>query len=56
MKAIKTYPYTVLHCAMLFSVYTFVRPGEVRAAEWSEFKEESCRVHARMNKDHAVVC
>ena len=40
MKAMKAYPYTVLRCAMLFSVYTFARPGEVRAAEWSEFKED----------------
>ena len=40
MKAMKAYPYTVMRCAMLFSVYTFARPGEVRAAEWSEIKND----------------
>ena len=38
MRAITAYPYTVMRCALLFSVYTFARPGEVRAAEWSEIK------------------
>ena len=36
MRAIKAYPYTVMSCAMLFSVYTAARPGEIRRAEWSE--------------------
>lgn len=30
IKAIKAYPYTVMRCAMLFSVYTAARPGEIR--------------------------
>ena len=38
MRAMKAYPYTLIRCAMLFSVYTAARPGEVRAAEWSERK------------------
>lgn len=36
VRAIYAYPYTVLRTAMLFSLYTVARPGEVRAAEWSE--------------------
>lgn len=36
VRAIHAYPYAVLRTAMLFSLYTVARPGEVRAAEWSE--------------------
>ncbi len=32
----KNYPYDVVRIAMLFSIYTFARPGEVRSAEWKE--------------------
>ena len=39
MKAIKAYPYTIMRCAMLFSVYTAARPGEIRRAEWSEIRD-----------------
>lgn len=31
MKAIKAYPYTLMRCAMLFSVYTAARPVEIRS-------------------------
>ena len=41
MKAMKAYPYTVMRCAMLFSVYTAARPGEIRAAEWPEIKADT---------------
>jgi integrase len=37
MKRIEAYPNAVVRLAMLFSVYTFQRPGEIRKAEWSEF-------------------
>ena len=37
MKSMRAYPYDITRAAMLFSIYTFVRPGEVRHAEWSEF-------------------
>ena len=36
VRAIHAYPYAVLRTTMLFSLYTVTRPGEVRAAEWSE--------------------
>jgi integrase len=37
MKRIEAYPNAVIRLAMLFSAYTFQRPGEIRKAEWSEF-------------------
>jgi integrase len=36
MRQIDAYPYGVVRCALKFSALTFARPGEVRAAEWSE--------------------
>ena len=57
MKAIKAYPYTVMRCALLFSVYTFARPGEVRAAEWSEIKGDFWDIPAgkmKMKRRHIV--
>ena len=57
MKAIKAYPYTVMRCAMLFSVYTFARPGEVRSAEWSEIKNDVWDIPAdkmKMKRRHIV--
>lgn len=37
MRAIKAYPGSfVVRCALLFSAYTFQRPGEIRRAEWTE--------------------
>ena len=57
MRAMKAYPYTVMRCAMLFSVYTFVRPGEVRAAEWSEIKNDVWDIPAgkmKMKRRHIV--
>ena len=38
MRSIKAYPFDLMRLAMLFSVYTAVRPGEIRHAEWSEIK------------------
>jgi integrase len=37
MKKINTYSNLVVRLAMLFSAYTFQRPGEIRKAVWSEF-------------------
>ncbi len=57
MRAMKAYPYTVMRCAMLFSVYTFARPGEVRAAEWSEIKGDMWDIPAgkmKMKRRHIV--
>ena len=57
MRAMKAYPYTVMRCAMLFSVYTFARPGEVRAAEWSEITGDFWDIPAgkmKMKRRHIV--
>ena len=57
MRAMKAYPYTVMRCALLFSVYTFARPGEVRAAEWSEIKGDMWDIPAgkmKMKRRHIV--
>ena len=40
MRAIKAYPYVIMRCALLFSVYTFARPGEAHSAEWNEIKDD----------------
>ena len=40
MGQMKAYPYDILRIAMLFSIYTFGRPGEIRQAEWSEIDLE----------------
>ena len=36
MKSIKVYPFKLMRLAMLFSIYTAARPGEIRHAEWRE--------------------
>ena len=57
MRAMKAYPYTVMRCALLFSVYTFARPGEVRSAEWSEIKGDVWDIPAgkmKMKRRHIV--
>ena len=57
MRAMKAYPYTVMRCAMLFSVYTFARPGEVRSAEWTEIKDDVWDILAgkmKMKRRHIV--
>jgi integrase len=37
LEKINAYPNAIVRLAMLFSAYTFQRPGEIRKAEWSEF-------------------
>ncbi len=47
----------VTRIALLFSAYTFARPGEIRHAEWSEFDGDIWRVPAekmKMRRDHIV--
>ena len=36
VRTMREYPYPIMRAAMLFSILTFARPGEVRAAEWAE--------------------
>jgi len=57
MKAIKAYPYTIIRCALLFSVYTAARPGEIRYAEWAEIKNDIWDIPAermKMKRRHIV--
>ena len=57
MRAMKAYPYTVMRCALFLSVYAFARPGEVRAAEWSEIKGDVWDIPAgkmKMKRRHIV--
>ena len=59
MRAIGGYPYPVLRAALFFSALTFVRPGEVRHAEWKEFdfEEGMWKLPAekmKMKKPHIV--
>lgn len=59
MRAISEYPQAVTRCALLFSAYTFCRPGEIRHAEWSEIDVERAewRIPAekmKMRRPHLV--
>jgi integrase len=60
MLSIKGYPGTlIVRAALLFSAYTFQRPGEIRRAEWTEFdfKENLWRIPAekmKAGKQHLV--
>ena len=38
MRSIKAHPFDLTRCALLFSIYTATRPGEIRRAEWLEIK------------------
>ncbi|MBR1486432.1 MAG: tyrosine-type recombinase/integrase [Synergistaceae bacterium] len=57
MKSIKAYPFKLMRLAMLFSVYTAARPGEIRHAEWSEIKGDFWDIPAekmKMKRRHIV--
>ena len=57
MRAISAYPYPILRAAMLFSILTFARPGEVRHAMWSEFQLDIWDIPAtkmKMKRRHIV--
>ncbi len=57
IRAMKAYPYTVMRCAMLFSIYTAARPGEIRKAEWSEINGDSWDIPAekmKMRRRHII--
>ena len=46
-----------MRCAMFFSVYTFVRPDDIRYAEWSEIKGDFRDIIAekmKMKQKHIV--
>lgn len=57
LRAVSSYRYPVLRTAMLFSIYTFCRPGEVRRAEWCEIVDAEWRIPAekmKMRRMHVV--
>lgn len=60
MRAIEAYHgAAVVRCALLFAAYTFVRPGELRAAEWIEFDLDAAEwtipaEKMKMRKEHKV--
>lgn len=47
--------YPVIKNAMLFSLYTFARPGEVRFCEWKEINWDACEWHIPAGKMKAGV-
>lgn len=57
VSAIHEYPYVVMRSALMFSVLTFARPGEVRKAEWAEIKGDLWDIPAermKMRRRHLV--
>lgn len=59
MLDIDSYPVGVVRCALLFNALTFVRPGELRHAEWAEINMDGAewRIPAakmKMKKPHIV--
>ncbi|MBR1603722.1 MAG: tyrosine-type recombinase/integrase [Synergistaceae bacterium] len=59
MRSMRLYPYIITRAAMLFSIYTFCRPGEIRMAEWTEvdFDKKIWRIPAermKARREHIV--
>jgi len=59
MRAIDGYEYLLVRCALKFLALTFVRPGELRYAEWKDinFEEKTWQIPAekmKMKKEHLV--
>lgn len=55
--AIRKYPWLVVRSALLFSILTFARPGEIRQAEWQEMKGDTWDIPAskmKMGRRHLV--
>lgn len=50
MRVVDAYPHKVVRLAMKFQSYTFVRPGELRHAEWKEFDLNSLEWRIPANK------
>jgi len=56
-RAMLGYPFPVMRAALLFSIYTAARPGEVRRAEWSEIRSNFWTIPAekmKMRRPHLV--
>ena len=57
MRAIYAYPMPLVRLAMRFSALTFLRPGEVRHAEWSEIEGNELHISEdkmKMKRPHIV--
>jgi integrase len=57
LRAIEVYPHTVVRCAMQFSALTFLRPGEIRRAEWSFIEGDELHIPSelmKMKRPHIV--
>lgn len=57
LDAMREYPFPVMRAALLLSIYTFARPGEIRAAEWTEIKGNVWDIPAgkmKMKRRHIV--
>jgi integrase len=59
LRAIEGYSGQAVKCAMMFQAYTFVRPGELRRAEWMEIdvEKEEWRIpesKMKMRRTHIV--
>lgn len=55
--AMVSYPFPLMRAALLFSIYTAARPGEVRGAEWDEVAEGVWTIPAgkmKMRRPHVV--
>ncbi len=56
-RAMLGYPFPVMRAAMIFSIHTAARPGEVRRAEWAEIKGSVWAIPAektKMRRPHIV--
>ena len=49
-KQIREYPFLVVRCALMYSLLTFARPGEIRKAEWHEIDFENKEWHIPFEK------
>jgi integrase len=59
MLAIDSYPATIVRCAMKLQALTFVRPGELRRAEWTEINTQQAEwlipsEKMKMRRPHVV--
>jgi integrase len=57
LRSIDAYPRDIVRCAMQFSALTFLRPSEVRHAEWAEIEGDELRIpeeKTKMRRPHIV--
>ena len=57
LRSIDAYPHVIVRCAMQFSALVFLRPGEVRRAEWTEIDGNELRIPGekmKMDRPHIV--